>query len=841
MNKLEGTKNEPTEAVRPRKWIPRLGALAWLFVTTLALLSWVLCDWLIAVPEDVAVRYVGRSKCVNCHQSQLEQWEGSHHDKAMDEAVEATVLGDFNNKEIVHHGITSRMFRRDRKYMVHTEGPDGKMTDFEVKYVFGVDPLQQYMVEFDRPSSLPDDGHHTGRLQVLRISWDTHAKQWFYLNPPDVEEKLAPTDDLHWTGIAQCWNTMCADCHSTNLQKNYDPKTRKYHTSFDEIDVSCEACHGPGSLHVELANSKSLFWDRRHGYGLAKLKGKKSQTEIQTCAPCHSRRSIVHPNFRPGKQLYDFYANELLRPETYHDDGQIMDEVYVYGSYLQSKMFNKGVRCSDCHNPHTTKVKFSDNRLCTSCHQHPSGKYDTPSHHRHKSGSTGASCVACHMPSTTYMQVDPRRDHSLRVPRPDLSAALQTPNACTGCHLERAGLPKEKQQSLKLREYADWLRLARAGNESVALELKKIDDWATEAVSRWYPDSKHRPAHFATALKAARDREPTADKQLQKVVAKRTYPPIARASALMWLDPSGSNENREILFRNLKDPSPQVRRAALAGLQTFMRSQIEQFRQAQQVPDPVRQTVNELVFKTVPLLKDPVRAVRTAAAEVLAPVPRGLFSSNQQEALMAAVAELEEGILANNDRAAAYVTLGLLYESLDRRDKAIKVYRQGIHVEPSATGPRANLGELLQRELEKDIQQIQQSQRVNDMERVEELQQGIERKTKEIERLRKEELVNFERDAGYAPENPIVQYRYGLALYRNGQLDKAEERLVQAHRLDEQNTMFLIAIARLLQSRQKYEEAIEYAQKLIALDPRHGQFLLELQQQRRAPGSGNPR
>lgn len=820
MNKSNDISGAAASAHGSTRWVTRLSAAAWLLVVGVIVGSWTLCDWLIAVPEDVEVRYVGRSKCTTCHQSQAEEWQGSHHDKAMDPALEETVLGDFNDTELVHHGITSRMFRRNGKFMVHTEGPDGKMTDFEIKYVFGVDPLQQYMVEFDRPGSLPDDGQHVGRLQVLRISWDTKAKQWFYLDPPDVKEKLEPTDDLHWTGIAQRWNTMCADCHSTNLQKKFNAKSGQYHTSFEEIDVSCESCHGPGSLHAELAEAKSLFWDRRHGYGLAKLKEKSSQAEIQTCAPCHSRRSIVHADFRPGNNLYDYYANELLRPETYHDDGQIMDEVYVYGSYVQSKMFRKGIRCSDCHNPHTTKIKFTDNRLCTSCHQHPSAKYDTAAHHQHKAGSTGASCVECHMPSTTYMEVDPRRDHSLRVPRPDLSVTLQTPNACTGCHLERTTLDKDQKQELGLREYADWLRVARAGNATVAADLQKINAWAAGAVKKWYPTSKHRGSHFASALKAARDRDPAAGEQLRKITKNREWSPLVRASALMWLDPFEVS-NAEVLFRNLKDPDPQVRRAALGALQGF-RGTEEPF-------------YADLVLQASRLLRDPVRSVRTAAAEVLAPVPPAMFTTKQRKAFQNAVAELEKGILANNDRAAAYVTLGLLYENLGRRKDAIKAYRQGMHVEPMATGPRANLAELLQRNLEEKIRQIQQSQRIQDTERIVELMKGLEDEQREIETLRQQELVHFARDANYAPENPMVQYRYGLALYRNGQMDEAEKRLLTSHQLDEENTTFLVALARLLQQRQKFEEAIKYARKLIALDARHGEFLQELLQQQAAP------
>ena len=398
------------------------GRRTWLLRSVLAVVlllliagGWILADWWICLPDSVQAAYVGRASCVECHAAEVQQWIGSDHDRAMDAATDATVLGDFHDVQFTHHGITSRMYRDGARFMIHTEGPDGKMGDFQVKYVLGVRPLQNYMVEFDRPA---DEGaDEIARLQVLRISWDTNKKRWFYLPPPDVSDKLDPHDPLHWTGIGQCWNNMCAYCHSTNLQKNFDVQTLTYHTTFSEIDVSCEACHGPASVHVELARSKSLFWDRKRGYGLARLKTADTRPQIETCAPCHSRRSVQAPHFQAGDYYYDYFNNELLAEHTYYADGQILDEDYVYGSFLQSKMYHKGIRCTDCHNPHTARLKQDGNKVCTSCHQHPAAKYDTPAHHFHKSDSTGASCAECHMPETTYMEIDPRRDHSIRIPR----------------------------------------------------------------------------------------------------------------------------------------------------------------------------------------------------------------------------------------------------------------------------------------------------------------------------------------------------------------------------------------------------------------------------------------
>ena len=358
--------------------------------------GWVFADWYRCIPTDAVAQYVGRDSCVSCHQPQHDLFVGSHHDLAMDLATEETVRADFADQTLEHFGITTKFFRDGQKFMVNTEGPDGKMADFEIKYVFGYEPLQQYMVEL-KPAV--KEGA-IGQVQVLRVAWDTEKKKWFYFSPPDVSEKLEPGDPLHWTGITQNWNSSCAACHSTDLQKNYDLANRTYNTTFAEIDVSCESCHGPGSLHVDLAKNKTFFWDRKRGLALNKLKTETNVAQVETCAPCHSRRREIAEGFYAGCNFQEYFDVSLVNRQLYHCDGQIRDEVYVYGSFVQSKMYHNNIRCTDCHDPHSVKVKFDNNQLCTSCHQHPAAKYDDPSHHHHKTGSPGCACVECHMPET---------------------------------------------------------------------------------------------------------------------------------------------------------------------------------------------------------------------------------------------------------------------------------------------------------------------------------------------------------------------------------------------------------------------------------------------------------
>lgn len=718
--------------------------------------GFVFADYWTAKPPGIEPHYVGRDACITCHQEQAVAYAGSHHDLAMDLATDRSVLGNFDDATLEHDGLVSRMFRDGDRFMVHTEGEDGKMQDFEIKYVFGVEPLQQYMVEFDRDESLAEN--EIPRLQVLRISWDTEQKRWFYLRAPDVNEKLEPGDPLHWTGIAQRWQTMCADCHSTNLQRNYDPKTNRYHTTFSEIDVSCEACHGPGSLHVELANSKSIFWDRRYQYGLAKLKGDDPEPQLQSCAPCHSRRGLLDTEFRPWEPYCDHFNLETLQPSTYFDDGQIKDEVYVYGSFIQSRMYHKGIRCTDCHDPHSLKLKHEGNATCTSCHQHAAGKYDVPSHHHHAVGSAGAQCVNCHMPHRTYMAVDPRRDHSLRVPRPDLSVRIGTPNACSGCHVKDQLESIDPATRDSLVEYADWLQAAENGNEQVAGAIKATDQWCDEACEKWYGEDRKQPSHFGEVLAEFRHGDqvnPSTRKQAIENMLRLALqqddltPAIARATALTDLATAGiaaAAPTAESILKNQHE-HPIVRAAAVNLMMAAP-------------PTRVRRAL-------LPLMDDASRLVRTEAARVI--VVSGAYQSlraSDQSRVDLALREVREVYMATSDRAGAHMGWAMLCEGRGRFQDAVEAYETAMRVEPQTTGPRTNLASLLERLTE----QLSGSQ--------------AEAVMKRVRQLRAEELPLLARDVGLAPENAALQYRYGLALYLAGQSDEALERLNRAVELE---------------------------------------------------------
>jgi predicted CXXCH cytochrome family protein len=598
--------------------------------------------------EPAAATYAGSASCAACHTTQFGQWQGSHHDLAMQEASLESVLGNFDNAEFTYYDITSRFYRDGERFMVRTDGPDGSLQDYPVKYTFGVTPLQQYLIEFPG-----------GRLQALSIAWDSRpaesgGQRWFHLYP---DEKIDHNDELHWTGYNQNWNYMCADCHSTNLQKNYDAGSRTFNTRWSEINVSCEACHGPGSGHNAWAAKEAavqaqdstrgldVSLDERHGVswhmdpetGTAQRStARNGTTEIQVCAQCHSRRAAIASDYVPGHAFMDAYRPALLTEQLYYSDGQIKDEVYVFGSFIQSRMFHAGVTCSDCHDPHTLQLRAPGDQVCLGCHA--ADRFASEAHHFHEPGSKGARCVECHMPETTYMVVDPRRDHSMRIPRPDLSDTLGTPNACIRCHADRS------------------------------------NSWAAERVREWYGDPARGFQDFAGTLQAARTGEPDAAAQLLALAGRAEQPAIARATALSLLANYPAPQAIQSISDSLYDADPIVRMGGLDALESL--------------PPGMRFAIGQH------LLDDALRAVRLEAGRVLADTPADSLDAAQRARLERAIDDYVEAQQFNADRPQTYINLGNLYLRMGDAGHAEHAYRQALLLDVSFVPAYVNLADL---------------------------------------------------------------------------------------------------------------------------------------------------
>jgi tetratricopeptide (TPR) repeat protein len=725
-----------------------------------------------------AAAYVGEPACTKCHDAQTKEWRQSDHARAMDVAGPSTVLGDFHDTTFTYAGTTSSFSTRDHRFFVRTDGPDGALRDYEIAYTFGFRPLQQYLITFPG-----------GRLQCLPIAWDTRAKaeggqRWFHLYPA---ERITHTDPLHWTGPNQNWNYMCADCHSTNVQRAYDLATDSYKTTWSAINVSCETCHGPGSEHVTWAEARKkrglagrdatamglvvsgLRAVDYSGFGVgdatsaaARLVNRpRQQAEVQSCAPCHSRRSPITSVARPGQPFLDSFRPALLEAPLYYADGQIKEEDYEYASFTQSRMYEAGVTCSDCHNAHSLQQRGTGNNVCGHCHLPLS--YDTPSHHHHTQGTPEALCRNCHMPTTPYMVVDPRRDHSMRVPRVDYTAKYGIPNACTTpCH------------------------------------TGKSLTWADDAVVKWYGPTRARGNEYVAALDAARRARPGAEGLLRAAVLNRQFPAVARATALLELRDAFSAASVDALQAGVTDEEPIVRASAARAIDVL--------------PPPDRLRLGRA------LLEDPIRLVRSAAASALAGTPAELLSARDLEALERGVREAAEVESAAAERPEAHLNLSNLYLRTGRASDAEAELRAALRLDPRSVAARVNLADLY-RGLGREA----------DAEHVLRDALAIEPNAAEAyhalgllhirARHYEEALASLGRAHQLRPDNTRYGYVYAVGLDAVGRTARAVQVLAVLHRARPGDADMLAALATFEEKLGHRSAAIAWAGKLAAARP----------------------
>lgn len=725
-----------------------------------------------------APEFVGSETCSGCHRTEAASWRDSQHRHAMDHATEKSVFGDFNDATFDYDGIRSRFFRNDGKYFVETDGPDGKLATFQVKYTFGVDPLQQYLIEF------PD-----GRVQALSIAWDARPKErggqrWFHLYP---DEKIRHDDVLHWTKLNQNWNFMCAECHSTGLRKNYDAERDRYATTWSEISVGCEACHGQGSNHVAWARAQQSWWpfgrqeDRSKGL-LARLDEREGviwthdrasvrrnlptnllRTEVETCGRCHARRSELSERWAPGHWLQETHAIAApLARDVYWPDGQMRDvaEAYNYVPFKQSKMFAAGVTCSNCHDPHSGKLRIAGEGVCLQCHA--SEVYVGSKHSRHQKKDAGPNCVSCHMPARTYMVIDTRHDHGLRVPRPDLSVKYGTPNACTDCHTDKPA------------------------------------QWAADAVDRWFGSDRKGLQTYVEAFASASADRANAPQLLARVAGDPNAPNVARANALIELAPYVSPANADLARRGLADSDPMVRIAAMDMLANVPAAQAWPL--------------------VAPLLSDPVFGVRIRAASLLAAVPTERQPQADHERFERAAAEFVAAVRLNADRPEDRSSLANFYARRGLTEEAETEYKAALRLSPQYTVAAINLADLY-RQLNRD----------GDGENI--LRTAIAVAPAEaglhyalgltLNRLKRgdDSLVELGRAAELDPNNARYAYVYAVGLHSAGRVGDAIAVLNEnlgKHPADRDSLLALVTFNR---DSGNVAAALAFAERLAQLDP----------------------
>jgi predicted CXXCH cytochrome family protein len=746
-----------------------------------------------------AVAFVGSETCAGCHRAQAELWRRSQHKHAMDHATEKSVLGDFSDVTFDYYGVRSRFFRNGGRFQVETDGPDGKLATFEIKYTFGVDPLQQYLIQF------PD-----GRLQALSIAWDCRPKEvggqrWFHLYP---NEKIGHDDVLHWTKLNQNWNFMCAECHSTGVRKNYDAASNRFATTFAEISVGCEACHGQGSRHVGWARDRKSWWpfgktddpakglivlfdersnvtwplDPKTGNATRSTAPATLRKEVETCGLCHARRGQFSENWLPGRWLSDTHTVSLIGRGLYHADGQMLDEVYNYGSFKQSRMFAAGVTCSDCHEPHSAKLRASGDGVCLQCHA--PDKYAAVAHHRHEGISPPLGCASCHMPARTYMVVDRRHDHSFRIPRPDLSVKFDTPNACNDCHAD------------------------------------KSPEWAASAIERWHGPNRKGFQNYAAGLHAAWTGQADAATLLAEIATDRQAPAIARATSLSELGSRFAPLNINLAQKGLADPDPMVRIGALDMLEGVPLAQRWPLASA--------------------FLADDVQGVRIRAASLLAGVPNTQLTASDRQRFGRAAEEFIAAQKLNADRPEARSMLGSFYAQRGATAEAETEYRAALRLSHQYTPAAINLADLyrrLQREadgenvLRSAIAAVPQDAGVH---------HALGLTLVRLKRL-DEALAELRLAAELAPDQARYAYVYAVALHSAGRGSEAMTALeisLARHPNDRDTLLALISFSR---DAGEPGTALEYAERLARIAPTDPNISGLTQQLRRQLNETGPR
>jgi predicted CXXCH cytochrome family protein len=760
-------------ARRPHRWTAlgliatlALGAIVYVWMTRARPLP------AAAIPRaSELAHFVGSKDCTVCHGAEGKAWQSSHHAKAMQHATAETVLGEFNGAHFTYGRVTSTFFRRGDQFFVNTDGEDGKLADFPIRYTFGVYPLQQYLVEFPG-----------GRLQALSIAWDARPKEqggahWYHLYPND---RVTDKDPLHWTRLNQNWNWMCADCHTTKLDRNYDVASNTYATTWKEMNVACEACHGPGSTHVAWANNASgrrdlpnfglvvalderrdVTWARVSATGNAiRSAPLQSERELVTCAQCHSRRTSFARGMDHDGHLFDTHEISLLNDSLYFSDGQQHDEVYEVGSFLQSKMHARGVTCSDCHNPHSGELRASGNALCAQCHS--TTKYDAPTHTLHAANSPGAQCAACHMPTRTYMVIDARRDHSIRIPRPDLSAKLDTPNACTGCHADRSNA------------------------------------WAAGVIEHAYGPERKGFQTFGTAVHDGRSGAPGAVAELMELANDSQSPAIVRATALAEMRPYLNAAVMPAIQAGLSDSSSLLRGAALDLL--------------------LGAPPQERVRLGLGLINDSVPVVRIKAARVLAIMPEQGMDTVTEAQLTKVFDEYVASQQANAERPEAHVNLGLFY--FERRDpvRSESEYRAALALQPDFVPAYVNLADLYRTYSREADAEAMLTAGLRNAAGNADLEHALG-----LLRVRQGRVADalplLKEAASKDPNNPRYAFVYGVALHDSGQAGQGVAVLERALARFPRNPNLLSALAAYARSAGDTQRAEIYTKQLADIAP----------------------
>jgi tetratricopeptide (TPR) repeat protein len=576
-----------------------------------------------AAPEKK--EFAGSKTCYDCHAKFYDIWSTSRHGLAMQPYSPA-----FASKNLKPQSGDVVI----GKQSFHAEiGPDQgwvrqKEGDQEIRYpiahVMGGKNAYYFLAKMPK-----------GRLQVLPVAYDVKSNAWYDTAKSGVRhfpDRAQRDEALPWTDRLFTFNTTCFNCHVSQLATNYDLETDTYHTTWRESGISCESCHGPGVEHTK-AMEAGIKGRSSKEIKIIRTRDFRHQQMNDMCATCHAKLVPLSTDFIAGDKFYDHFDLITLESQDFYPDGRDLGENYTFTSWSMSPCLkSEKLDCSQCHTP-SGRPKFEGqqvNQSCLPCHakivENPAA------HSHHKAGSTGNSCIACHMPMSRFAAMM-RTDHSMRPPMPAATIAHKSPNACNVCHKDQ-------------------------------LHENHGPEWADEWVRKWYPrDYQAEPLRRAALIDAARKADWKRLPEMLTDVQGQRGDEIYRNSLVRLLRNCPNPRKWPVLIAALKDGSPLVRSNAAAALEGYLTPE--------SLPELLRAA------------SDPVRLVRIRAAAALAPVPlKRLDDVEARNSLRLAIEEFKKAMAARPDDWASYANLGGFY--MDSRDypAAVDAFETALKLEP---------------------------------------------------------------------------------------------------------------------------------------------------------------
>jgi predicted CXXCH cytochrome family protein len=379
------------------------------FIRDLPMVAPIDLDPIVVAQKDAisSANHVGSGACQSCHEDIYSRWSESRMANVVRDPREHpdAIIPDFSIPD-----------------------PLLTFTEDEIAFVYGSGWKQRYFAR------VGDD------YFPFPAQWDITNEEW---RPYHVAEGAE-----WWTEHYPADNSqrptgpLCDGCHSVN----YDIATK----TVSEWNVGCERCHGAGSTHVDEPVRSNILNPALLNYVEAN----------DTCIQCHSQgQPLSNPiegtyydwpvGFHMGLDLVDFWKLEEHElgeeTNTHFPEGTAHKNRMQGNDYVQSLMYERGVTCSSCHDPHGSEFEASlrmpANEVCMSCHapnsQNGPRAASIEEHTHHEPGSTGSQCVACHMPkiARTISNVNVS-SHTFNFVTPNETEHLNIPNACNVCHTD---------------------------------------------------------------------------------------------------------------------------------------------------------------------------------------------------------------------------------------------------------------------------------------------------------------------------------------------------------------------------------------------------------------------